>query len=101
MVPEEWPIAAPLSERGTYPARRAGRRRLSTVRTDFFLDPRDRLSEQERALMTAMLADLLGSILDEIRALLPGDWTSADDEDGQELMGQLGSAGLLDDMELL
>ena len=46
MVPDEWPIAAP-SDDGRYPARAAGRRRLPTVRKDFFLDPRDRLTEQD------------------------------------------------------
>ena len=62
MVPDEWPIASPSEDDGGYPARSAGRRRLPTVRKDFFLDPRDRLTEQERALMTAMLAELLGTI---------------------------------------
>ena len=54
MMPEEWPIAAPAAD-GNAPARLAGRGRLSTVRRDFFLDPAKRLTEQERALMTAML----------------------------------------------
>lgn len=101
MVPEEWPIAAPTEDRGASPARPAGRERLATVRKDFFLDPRDRLTEQERALMTAMLADLLGAIADEIRAALPGGWAAANDEDGQQLVRQLGSAGLLDRPQLI
>ena len=70
MVPDEWPIETPSEDDGGYPARPAGRRRLPTVRKDFFLDPRDRLTEQERALMTAMLAELLGSIADEIRGAI-------------------------------
>ena len=37
-MPEEWPIAAAAADQHA-PARRAGRDRLSTVRTDFFLDP--------------------------------------------------------------
>ena len=35
--------------------RRPGRGRLTTVRADFFLDPTERLSERERAVMSAML----------------------------------------------
>ena len=61
MMPEEWPIAASADERDA-PARVAGRGRLSTVRADFFLDPAERLTEQERALMTAMLHCLVGDI---------------------------------------
>jgi hypothetical protein len=101
MVPEEWPIAAPPEERGAGPARPAGRERLATVRRDFFLDPRDRLTEQERALMTAMLADLLGGIADEIGAALPRGWGAANDEDGQQLVRQLGAARLLDQPQLI
>ena len=70
MVPDEWPIAPPSQDDGGYPARPAGRRRLPTVRKDFFLDPRDRLTEQERALMTSMLAELLGTTSQEVLSLL-------------------------------
>jgi hypothetical protein len=101
MVPDEWPIASPSEEDGGYPARAAGRRRLPTVRKDFFLDPRDRLTEQERALMTAMLAELLGSIADEIRGALPPGSLAANDEDSQQLLRQLTSAGLLDHADLI
>jgi hypothetical protein len=101
MVPDEWPIAAPSQDDGGYPARSAGRRRLPTVRRDFFLDPRDRLTEQERALMTAMLAELLGMIADEIRGSLPPGTIAANDEDNQQLLGQLSKAGLLDHGDLI
>lgn len=101
MVPEEWPIAAPPADRGAEPPRPAGRRCLATVQQDFFLDPRDRLTEQERALMTGMLADLLGCLADEIRAAVPSDWGAANDCDGQQLLRQLGSAGLLGQPELI
>ena len=69
-MPEEWPIAAPAAG-GNAAARGAGRGRLSTVRRDFFLDPDKRLTEQERALMTAMLHCLVGDVADAIRAELP------------------------------
>ena len=101
MAPEEWPIAVPPSEGGARPPHSAGRGRLPTVRSDFFLDPAERLSEQERALMTAMLADLLGSIAGEIRAALPGGLAVANDGDGQMLVRQLAAAGLLDQPELM
>jgi hypothetical protein len=101
MVPDEWPIASPSEEDGGYPARAAGRRRLPTVRKDFFLDPRDRLTEQERALMTSMLAELLGTIADEIRGSLPPGSVAANDEDSQQLLRQLTSAGLLDHGDLI
>ncbi len=63
MMPEEWPIAASAADQSA-PARRAGGDRLSTIRVDFFLSSADRLSEQERALMTAMLHCLVGDIAD-------------------------------------
>lgn len=100
MVPDEWPIA-PSDEDGGYPARPAGRRRLPTVRKDFFLDPRDRLTEQERALMTAMLAELLEAIADEIRAALPPGFLPANDDDSQQLLSELTAAGLIDKVDLI
>src|SRR5947208_10704870 len=94
MMPEEWPIAASAADQGG-PARRAGRDRLSTVRVDFFLDPAERLSEQERALMTAMLHCLIGDIADELRAALPNIAMPANDEGNLALVDLLSSAGLL------
>jgi hypothetical protein len=93
---EEWPVAAPQSERAAEPVRRAGRERLHTVIADFFLDSDERLTEQERALMNGMLAGLLGGIADEIRAVLPPALGAANDEDGFALVKTFGRAGLLD-----
>lgn len=101
MAPEEWPIAAPPEGQGAFRAQSAGRGRLSTVRSDFFLDPAERLTEQERALMTGMIADLLGSIADEIRAAVPPALVAANDGDGQRLTRQLIDAGLLDHIALI
>lgn len=100
MMPEEWPIAALASDQ-TAPARAAGRGRLATVRADFLLDPAARLSEQERALMTAMLDCLLGDIADELRASQSGAHHAANDQDNANLMDRLARAGLLDLPELI
>ena len=99
MMPEEWPIAAGEAERNA-PARAAGRGRLATVRLDFFLNPAERLTEQERALMTAMLHCLIGDIAAELRALLPAGWAQANDDDAA-IVEALTSAGLLDDPALM
>ena len=99
MMPEEWPIIADPPERNP-PARAAGRGRLPTVRVDFFLNPAERLTEQERALMTAMLHCLIGDIAAEIRAALPSGWVGANDEDAALVEG-LTRAGLLDRPELV
>jgi hypothetical protein len=99
MVPVEWPIAAAAEGGGRDPARAAGRGRLHTARVDFFLDPRDRLTEQERALMAGMLADLVNSLSDEFRALLAGAEPANDD--GDQLLDRLRLAGLLDIAELI
>lgn len=97
-MPEEWPIAA-SAERNPH-ARAAGRGRLSTVRADFFLNPAQRLTEQERALMTAMLHCLIGDIAAEIRAALPAGWTGANDDDSAVVQA-LTEVGLLDDSDLM
>lgn len=95
MMPEEWPIAAAAADENA-PARAGGRDRLSTVRVDFFLDSAERLTEQERALMTAMLRCLVGDIADEIRGLLPNLPLAANDQGNLALIDRLLSARLLD-----
>ena len=95
MMAEEWPISAGPAEPARAPARGGGDR-LSTVRVDFFLSPADRLTEQERALMTAMLHCLVGDIADEIRAALPSGVAAANDEGNVALVERLSNAGLLD-----
>jgi hypothetical protein len=96
MMAEEWPIAAASAGAADAPARGAGGDRLPTVRVDFFLDPAQRLTEQERALMTAMLHCLVGDIADEIRAALPAGSAAANDGDNLTLIETLSAARLLD-----
>src|SRR3982751_4201933 len=100
MMPEEWPLTASAADQNA-PARRAGRERLSTVRVDFFLNPAERLSEQERALMTAMLHCLVGDVADEIRAALPNGWAAANDGSNLDVVDALTSARLLDEPALM
>ena len=100
MMPEEWPIAA-LAADGNATARYAGRGRLATVRRDFFLDSAKRLSEQERALMTAMLNCLVGDVAGALRAALPGRRSAANDADDEMLIRELTLSGLLDEPELM
>jgi hypothetical protein len=95
MLPEEWPIAAHASD-NIAPARQAGGDRLRTARVDFFLHPAERLTEQERALMTAMLHCLLSDIADEIRAALPNGLSAANDEARLALIDAMTQARLLD-----
>jgi len=94
MVPVEWPIAATADDGGPLPARAAGSGRLPVVRADFFLNPNARLTEQERALMTAMLADMVAMLADDFRSLL-ADAEPAND-DGEQLFDRLWATGLLD-----
>src|SRR3982751_5198102 len=100
MMPQEWPIAAPAADQNA-PARLAGRGRLATARADFFLDPAGRLSEQERALMTAMLRCLIGDLADEIRAAVAGGWGAANDEDNDAVVETLTRSRLADEAGLM
>ena len=100
MMPEEWPIAAPAAD-GNGPARAARRGRLATVRRDFFLNPRERLTEQERALMTAMLHCLVSDVADAVRAALPNGRIAANDEGDAFLVEALTASGLLDEVGLM
>lgn len=99
MVPVEWPISASASDEGAVPSRASGGARLRTARADFFLDPRERLTEQERALMTAMLGDLVSSLADEFATLMPESEPANDG--GDRLFDRLWSAGLLDLADLV
>ena len=100
MMPEEWPIAAPAADQNA-PARPAGSDRLATVRADFFLDPAQRLTEQERALMTAMLHCLVGDIADALRAVLPAGLGPANDDGNLALIETLSRSRLLDERGLM
>lgn len=100
MMPEEWPIAAPAAD-GSGLARAAGRGRLSTVRRDFFLDPAKRLTEQERALMTAMLHCLVSDVAGAVRAALPSGRVAANDEGDAALIEALTASGLIDEPGLM
>ncbi|MBV9528992.1 DUF2336 domain-containing protein [Sphingomonas sp.] len=95
MMPEEWPILAGETDQPRGQSRSRGRDRLRTVREDFFLDPGERLTEQERALMTAMLHCLVSDVIDEIRAALPVT-VPANDGSNLSLIQRLSDASLLD-----
>jgi hypothetical protein len=99
MVAVEWPIAGPDDDGEPAPPRARGGGRLPVVRADFFLDDRARLTEQERALMRAMLTDLIDMIADEFVALLPDSEPANDD--GEKLIDRLWGSGLLDIPDLL
>jgi hypothetical protein len=96
MMAEEWPIAAAAAGAADAPTRGAGGDRLPTVRVDFFLDPVQRLTEQERALMTAMLHCLIGDLADEIRAAMPAGTAAANDGANLTMIETLSGARLLD-----
>lgn len=99
MVPVEWPLAAPAADQPVELARARGSRRLASVRRDFFLDPAHRLSEQERALMTGMLHDLVDSVAGELLAAVQGANGSFAGAAGPA--ARLRRSGLLDRDELV
>jgi len=71
-MPVEWPLAASAADHPVDPARpRAARDRLPIAMSDFFLDEASRLTDEERALMAAMLRGLVSEIADELVAALP------------------------------
>ncbi len=101
----EWPIDAPpiVGRTSAAVSRQAadGDRRLAAVLQDFFLPTETRLTEQERALMTAMLHGLIGRIADEIRARLDPATAQACPAEAAELVADLSRAGLLQDQALV
>ena len=95
-MPVEWPIAAGAADQPVEPARAAGRDRLPIVRRDLFLDDRARLTEQERALMSAMLGALVDQVADEIRLNLPPDMLAHAEPDRGAIVPRLWQNGALD-----
>lgn len=98
MVPEEWPIAVESADRTVESALARSPSRLATVRRDFFLDPSERLTEQERALMTAMLHDLVAALAVAIRAAAG---VKAEPPPPARIADILGRAGLLNRTNLI
>ena len=96
MLPVEWPIAAGAADLPVEPERAAGRDRLPVVRRDLFLDDRARLTEQERALMSAMLGALVDQVADEIRLGLPADLLAHAERDRDQVASRLWRSGSLD-----
>ncbi len=68
MVPYEWPIADETADPLVDFALARSQSRLATVRRDFSLRSDERLNEQERALLTAMMHDLIGTLAVAVRA---------------------------------
>ena len=99
MAPVEWPIAGPSLDESSPTVLRAEGDRLASVRSDFFLNPDQRLTEQERALMTALLVDLVFVVADEVRAV--AGLHDVAGESPSELFEQLRSARLLDIPEVI
>ena len=96
MAPGNWPNAAQAADPQVGRARvRRGSRRLAIATQDFLLDPADRLTEQERALMSGMLLGLVERLADEIRVRLPDSVAAACECDAAELVLELHRFGLL------
>ena len=97
MMPVEWPLAASAADRPVDPARpRVGRDRLGVAMADFFLDEGSRLTDEERALIAAMLRGLVGDIVDELVAGLPAMLAAQADRGREGLYRRLRAARLME-----
>ena len=97
MMPVEWPLAASAADRPVDPARpRVGRDRLGVAMADFFLDDGSRLTDEERALIAAMLRGLVGDIVDELIAGMPGLLAAQADRGRDGLYRRLKASGLME-----
>jgi hypothetical protein len=102
MMPVEWPLAASAADRPVDPARpRAGRDRLPVAMADFFLDEGSRLTDEERALMAAMLRSLVTDVADELIAALPPILGAQAERLRDGLYRKLRQAGLLEHQGLV
>jgi hypothetical protein len=97
MMPVEWPLAASAADRPVDPARpRVGRDRLGVAMADFFLNDSSRLTDEERALIAAMLRGLIGDIVDELIAGLPALLAAQADRGREGLYRRLRASGLME-----
>ena len=69
--------------------------------SDFFLDEGSRLTDEERALIAAMLRGLVGEIVDELIAGLPALLTAQGERGREGLYRRLRSSGLMERQGLL
>ncbi|MCF2513956.1 DUF2336 domain-containing protein [Sphingomonas sp. G124] len=93
----EWPLAASAADRQVEPARpRTGRGRLAVASADFFLDEASRLTDEERALMAAMLRGLVTDIADELISVLPPMLAAQAEQAREGLYRRLRRARLLE-----
>lgn len=95
MAPGNRPQTAEAAPRVGRASVRGGSHRLATAMQDFLLDSSQRLTEQERALMNAMLHGLVERLSDEIRVRLPEPLAPASECDPAELVVELNRRGLL------
>jgi hypothetical protein len=97
MMPVEWPLAASAADRPAEPARPGARRgRLGVATADFFLEDSGRLTDEERALMAAMLRGLITDIADELIAGLPSLLGAQAERAREGLYRRLRNSGLLE-----
>lgn len=104
-MPAEWPIAAPAgAQRPKRPSTvlpADDGSRMAAIVQDLFLAPEARLTEQERALMSAMLHGLVERIAVEIRARVPSNAAEACAATSAEIIADLTRAGLIQDEALV
>lgn len=101
-MPVEWPLAASAADRPVDPARpRTGHDRLPVAMADFFLDEGSRLTDEERALMAAMLRSLVLEVADELIGGLPPLLGARSESLRDGLYRLLRQAGLLERQGLI
>lgn len=96
MMPMDWPNAAAAADHPVANSRTsAGGLRLSAICADFFMDDTDRLTDEERALMGAMLRGLVEELVDELLTRLPGLLAAQGEAERDQVYGRLRQSGLI------